>query len=213
MKNSLVKFCAFILLFCFVLPNVGCKNELDLSVYVTELRYDVFSGENQTYTIKGGLGFNQKNQNVLTLRLVGKYDQNVSYNAQIEFNGEKYTQTFKYNPISSNLTVSFDIPEFNLKQFNVAIITGGESSEITLNSIVPQNTMDYKTALKYLHTNQPDLINSYFDQDGNFTASIIARVIVKNDHPYWYVGLKKDNLKALLVDGITGEILAVREVF
>ena len=41
------------------------------------------------------------------------------------------------------------------------------------------------------------------------------RVIVKDQLPYWYVGFASGNeqLKALLVDGINGEVLAIREIF
>ena len=53
------------------------------------------------------------------------------------------------------------------------------------------------------------------DQDGNFNAELYMRVIVKDQLPYWYVGFASGNeqLKALLVDGINGEVLAIREIF
>ena len=41
------------------------------------------------------------------------------------------------------------------------------------------------------------------------------RIFVKNDSPYWYVGIASGNgkLKALLIDGASGELLAAREIF
>ena len=40
------------------------------------------------------------------------------------------------------------------------------------------------------------------------------RIIVKDGKAYWYAGLSdgKDFLKALLIDGVSGEILATRTV-
>ncbi len=215
MKKRVIKFLSLLLCFVFPLFSFGCKEEFDLSNYVTELREDVFEGQTDNFHLKAGYGFREDNQNALTLKLIGKYDQNVSYSAKITHNGVTIKQAFSYNPVTSGLSTCFDIPEFNQKEFDVTIISASDSTVVTLKSTLPENTLDYKTALKHLQVNQPDLINSYFDDNGNFTASVIVRVIVKNDCPYWYVGLKNQNsnLKALLVDGKNGEILAIREVF
>lgn len=214
MKKSIVKILSLLLCFVFPFFSFGCTEELDLSSYVTELRQDVFEGKTDNYHLKAGYGF-KDGKNILTLKLVGKYDQNVTYTAKITVSDIEYKQAFTYNPITSGLIASIPIDGFNLKTFDVTVSNATDNTVVSLSSALPENTIDYKTALKHLKSNQPDLINSYFDGDGNFTANIIVRVIVKNDCPYWYVGIKNknSNLKALLVDGVSGEILAIREVF
>ena len=214
MKKTILKFLSITFAFAFIFFANGCEQEFDLSNYVTEVRQDVFEGKKDNYHLKAGYSF-KENQNLLNIKLVGKYDQNVTYLAKVTINQTEYKQAFSYNPVSCSLTTCFNVDSFNLKTFDVTIVTGSINTVVTLNSVLPQNTMDYKTALNYLYINQPDLINSYFDNDGNFTATIIVRAIVKNDHPYWYVGLKNQNsnLKALLIDGVSGEVLAIRDIF
>ena len=40
------------------------------------------------------------------------------------------------------------------------------------------------------------------------------RIIVKKEKPYWYIGLinQDGTTKALLVDGFSGEVLAIRKI-
>ena len=54
-----------------------------------------------------------------------------------------------------------------------------------------------------------DLVN------GAFGAEITLRVFVNNEKPYWYVGLVRGEHKvvALLIDGVTGDVLAIRELY
>lgn len=62
--------------------------------------------------------------------------------------------------------------------------------------------------------NQPDLINSYKSENG-YNLEIQMRITVKKDKPYWFVGLTSTSgdHKVLLLDGYTGNALAVRDVF
>ena len=58
------------------------------------------------------------------------------------------------------------------------------------------------------------MINGFYDQNNNLNLEIHARITVKDNAPYWYVGLNtKNGLKALLVDGTSGKILAIREIY
>ena len=57
-------------------------------------------------------------------------------------------------------------------------------------------------------------LKNYCDEKGNFNAEIALRVLVKDNHPYWYVGLSNTSgTKALLLDGFSGEVLAVKDIF
>ena len=84
-----------------------------------------------------------------------------------------------------------------------------------MKSVVPTNTISYEKALDNLYNNQSHLINAYTDKDGNFNAEIYMRVVVKNDKSFWYIGIANgnNNLKALLIDAVTGEVKAIREIF
>lgn len=205
----------FCLIFCLtVIPCFSaCEKEIPLSEHVVELRSDIFTGSDETYTVKAGYGFLNGEASKLTVKLAGKYAEDVTYTASVTHNGETYKSTFAYNPVKCSLIAELYVPDFTEKQFVLDIASGSNNAKITLNSIVPENAIDYRTALKNLSTRQSDLVDLYYDDEGNFTADIVLRIIVKDQSPYWYVGLKKgDDLKALLIDGVSGEVLAVREI-
>ena len=81
-----------------------------------------------------------------------------------------------------------------------------------MNSILPTNCLSINEVLSSLEKSQADFIN-YYKVDLKFNAEIYARVMVKNQKPYWYIAFgNKESLKAFLVDGISGEVLAIRQI-
>ncbi len=205
-------------------PFTACKERTGLEVYVSELRSDVFWGQTDTLTIKGGYGFCETPYNndakvsekvhTLTLKLMNKETSQTTYSASLDFNGEKYACAFKLNPVTHSLIATFEIENFNLKEFDVNISAGDQTQTVRLKSLLPENTLSYEKALSCLEKSQPQLIKSFSDSDGNFCAEIYMRIIVKKEKAYWYVGIASgnDQLKALLIDGATGEVLAIREI-
>ena len=210
----------FSFIFCF-----GCKQKNPLVDCVSELRCDIFEGKSQNFSIKCSYGFKEtpyKNDALvgqkvymLCFRLLDKELDGATYVLSFDFNGQTYTKEFKLNPVSHAMTCEIEVDDFNLKQFPIKVSYGSITEEINLLSILPEKTIDYLTALNYLYNDQKNLINAYIDKDGNFKGEIYVRVIVKNQHPYYYVGIASgaDNLKALLIDGLTPKVLAIREIF
>jgi len=219
------KFTVFLLpmLFCLFLFS-GCEQNKTLDQNVSELKCDVFMGESENYALKASYGFkeiqssldDQANNKIyaLTFRLLNVQTDDVSYSVLVNYNGTDYKSEFKLNPVSHSVTANVEIENFNLKEFNASIFCASKKETVKMQSILPEGTITYSEALNYLQQNQADLLNNYTDEDGNFAGKIHTRVLVKDDKPYWYVGLisKDDNLKALLIDGFTGEVLAIREV-
>lgn len=218
----------FYLTLCLMLLCLfsGCKKQTNpLYDRVSELRSDIFFGQSQTIKISANYGFKESpyafDQNVspkkylLTLKLVEQQLTQTTYSISLNFKGKEYSSTFKLSPLNNDLFACFEIPDFNLKQFSVTVESGGERQTITLQSIVPPDTITYKQALDTLKKDKPTLIEAFLDQNGKFNAEIYMRIIVKDKLAYWYVGIAndKDNLKALLIDGKSGKVLAIREVF
>ena len=215
----------FLAILCAVTLFCGCKGGNPLEKHVSELRSDVFYGQSENYTVKAGYGFKEtpynndgtarSRQNLLTFRLLNKETDDVSYSLTTTINETQYKTVFKLNPVSHALTATIEIDGFNLKEFSVTINSGANTETITLLSQLPENTINYLTALNHLEKEQSELIKSYCDVDGNFNAEIYARILVKDGKPYWYIGIASgnENLKALLIDGVSGEILAIREIF
>ncbi len=218
------KFISFILVLLSMLTLSACKSKTSLSNYVSELRSDVFIGQSETFTVKAGYGFSETPYSndgkvankvyLLTLKLLNKETSQNNYTVSVDFNGQKYSSTFKLNPVSHSLIATLEIENFNLKEFTANITCGDKTEEVRLKSQLPDNTISYEKALKCLQESQPQLIKAFSDSVGNFNAELYARIIVKKEKAYWYIGIAAGNdlLKALLIDGATGEVLAIREI-
>ncbi len=225
MKKLLIFLFSVSLSFTIIFNAFGC-GEQDDPIYqrVSELKNQVFVGQSANYNLKACYGFKEQPYlndakvgekfSLLTFKLLDKQTDSATYTLTLNFNGKDYKQDFKPSKITGTLTVEFNIDNFNLTQFDVTITSGSSVDKVQLNSVVPKNAITYKQALDYLRKDQAKLIDSLTDANGNLNFEIYARIIVKNDKPYWYIGLGLGDgkLKALLIDGFSGQILAVREV-
>ncbi len=215
-----------LLILCLIIGLSACKEKAQtLEPYLSELRSSSFYGQSQNYQVKAGYGFKEISPNndgkvlekeySLTFKLLGKETDNATYTLSFSFLDKQYSDTFKLNPVTHSLTAKINVDGFNLNEFTVQISSASSTESVTLKSTVPDGTMSYLSALEALEKNQKELIDSYKDKNGNFIGEICARVVVKDDKAYWYIGLtdKNGDLKALLLDGVSGEVLAIREVF
>lgn len=203
----------------------GCKKDAGLTPYISELRSDIYVGTCEDYEIKAYYGYREEpyiaDGNVdekiynLTFIIKDKGADSVSRQIRFEYEQKVYNETFKYSPITETPTACFEIENFALKEFEVKISSGSIITTVTFKSILPENTLSVESALSQFCLRQPELKNGYTDKDGNFTAEIYARILIKEQKPYWYLGFvsKEKKLKALLIDGFTGEVLAIRDIF
>ena len=213
------------LILALTITFFGCAKVNPLYNRVSELRSHLFIGNSEHFSIAACYGFKETPFNndavlgekvySLHFKIDNEFNQNATYSLSFNLYEKEYSLDFKFNPVTHNLSAAVELENFNEKQFSVTVSSGGISELITLTSIVPDGTIDYKTALDYLYQNQRPLVDSFIDENGDFNAEIYTRVIVKDDKPYWYVGIASGggNLKALLIDGFSGEVLAIREIF
>ncbi len=225
MKKFLLFLFPLLLCFTVTLNLFACGSQVDpLYQRVSELKNQVYYGESQNYKIKACYGFKENpyindgkvGEKVynLTFKLLDKETDSITYTLTFNYGGKEFKQDFKPSKITGTLTVDLPIDNFNLSSFEITITSGSNVEKVQLNSIVPKNTISHTKALDYLRKDQAKLIESLTLSDGSLQFEIYARIIVKNDKPYWYVGLGlgEGKLKALLIDGISGEVLAVREI-
>ncbi len=203
----------------------GCKKQDNIADSVSQLISDIYYGENEEYKLRANYGFSEriflgdgkvdKTAYKLTFILMDREADDITYCLVFDYNGDTFRQNFTIDPIKNTLSCSILIDNFALKEFDVKIESGSNQSEVKLQSIVPDGTINYLKALEYLCKSQPDLIANYQDEEYNFNGEIHVRVLVKDQKAYWFIGLhdKNGNLRALLIDGKTGEVLAKREVF
>ncbi len=225
MKNLKLYTILFLLFSCLLFTLFGCKKSMDLSPFVSELKTQIYSSESEEFKLTASYGFKEKHYNsdgkiservyVLAFRLLDKQSDNVSYSLLFDYNGVNYKTNFKLNPVSHVLLAVIEIENFNEKEFTVTLAFSSKSVNLAMKSCVPDQTITYQNALSILQKNQPELIKLYLNENNIFCGEIILRILIKESHSYWYVGLcdKDGNLKALLLDGFTGEVLAIRQIF
>ena len=207
----------FVFMFCFCLS--GCKGESNLSEHLTQVRSDYFVSEDENYQIKAVYGFNtDKNSGkkiyTLSFKLLNFNDEQVTHTLSFDYNQKNYSGQFKFNPVKNCMMLDVEVPNFNLKDFDVDFMGGSSVNKVKLRSVVPENAINYQSALKLLLEKQPELINLYKNGE-NLNLKISMRIAVKENNAYWFVSLSGDNNsnKILLIDAINKEILAVRDVF
>lgn len=223
MKKLLLIFTTVIMLTSFMI-FVGCKKPIDLTNYVSELKSNVYEGDNTENVLKASFGYSEKvmardgkvGDRVygLTFRLIGKESLEVEYSICFKFNEQEKTSVFALDPVSHKMTAFIETgADFNQPEFTVTLKSANEQVDVKMTSIVPKDTISSSSALDNLYINEPDLVNHYI-VDGEFNAEIIERIVIKGDKSYWYIGFATPDgqLKALLVDGKTGEVLAIRQV-
>ena len=219
MRKSIYIF-LFALLSLIFLLSVGCKRQTSFLLdYVSELKSDIFTCDSE-YNLTATYGYKETpysndakvgdKEYALTFILKDQVESQVEYFLIIpEFNDCKLVFS---KSKSGNLVATLEKEDFSSKTLDVKLCFGENIVDITLNSIIPKDTLDINKVLLKLQVEQENLVTHYVD-GLNFNAEIYARILVKNDKVYWYIAFGDgDNLKALLVDGITGEVLAIREV-
>ncbi len=216
------KFFSLLLLFCLLSLTTfssSCKKQ-SYADYLTELRSDLFFGEVDDLQLKASYGFTLRERNsqkakryCLEFSLLGSVKDFSTYTLIFNYQNLEYKGNFNLEPSTSRHVCQFEINDFNEKSFTVDIVLSSERKSLSMNSIVPEKTLSYQEALSRLWKNQPDLMNGYVE-NGVFNASLIERIIVKDGKPYYFIGIRqRENLLAFLLDGYTGEQLAVRNVF
>ena len=141
-------------------------------------------------------------------------DNTDDFTFKVKFTLDKeYDRTFTLNGINGTLTAEIQTSKITANKLDVTLLKGSEIYNVTLSSAIPSDTIKIEKALAVIEKEQSALINNFSDSTGEFSAEISARIIVKNDKPYWYVAfITALNKKAFLIDG-KGNILAIRDVF
>ena len=158
---------------------VGCKKEDPLKLSVAELRCNIYTGSSENYELKATYGYNElalsnntKGDNIyrLTFKLLGKETEQITYSLQFKEDNKTYNENFTFNPVKNSLECQIEIENFSKKEFTVNISSGSDTQSVTLKSILPDNTLSFLDALKCLQKEQPSLIESYKNENGDFGA-------------------------------------------
>lgn len=217
------KIIAFVFALCSLLFLYSCEKDQGLLPYLSEVRTDILTGESENYSVKAcviktesPLTDDGKTEKLIPfLRFFLKAeDLNAVYKIDFIIGENAYSRDFSLDPASGEFTASVETDELTQKTLDVRISCAGNVESINLTSIVPENALTHTAVLDAVLLNNPELFNAYRDEEGNFLAEIRLKITVKDDKPYYFFGIVDGkSRKAFLADGITGEVLAIRNVF
>lgn len=220
MKKGLLSF--LLIIFSLFSFQTGCKEEFNLKDYVSYYQSNVYVGDYNGEKITAFYGqaeYPYKSDGIkgdllpfLTFKMSAT-ETNVNYNVNITTDKE-YQADFTFEPIKSHLTATLPVKTLDAYSFDATVTVKNEPTTVKFTSIVPSNIISVDKALSSLRISQQSYIDSLIDGD-NFNAEIIVKLTVVKDKPYYYIGIadKSNNYKALLIDGVSAEVLAIRNVY
>lgn len=211
-----------IILSCLIFTS-GCKENNIYIDKISELRQDVYTGSSDELNITANYGFKENpfiiNGKVSELIYGYTFKLHVipdEIKRCVEFSdGDKtYSAVFELDDITSEYKAFIETKTHFEKQFTIRLISGTDVKNVALTSVLPENTIVYKKALEILTEKQRPLFDAY-TVNGEFNAEIFMRIFVKDLKPYWYIAIanSENKLKAMLIEGFSGELLAVKDVF
>lgn len=223
MKNKNVKklvgLFIVVVVLCF---SISCKGKVDLAFFVSSFRQGVYEGSIDDYKITAYTelreepflldGFVGEKVNVITIKL--EKEQGSLDGAKVRLNyGENSCEgTFDYNPLNGKFICEIEVENLPTESNITAIIKSEEiekSCQLTTKKL--SSTITQKEVLNMIKKQEPEIIKNLFENN-NVTTEIHVRLIAEENKNYYYVGLvqKDGKIKAFLLDGSTGEILAKR---
>ena len=212
MKKYL-SFCFLAIILTFSLFFGSCAKE-DLTDNIVELRKNVYSGDYNGTPLRASYGYKLSDgYKKYSLSFILPFNSvSGETTVNLNFNEQDYSALFALSEVTGNLLARIDLENFDVNEFECTLSVGNERAVVKMITDVPNGACDYKKAVEFLQKNQPELVELY-RENGIFTANLTVRIIGKNDKCYYYIGIeKKGVLKALLIDGFSGEVLAIRDI-
>lgn len=216
------KFALLFLILCCPVVFSGCEKESPYLAYLSDLKQNVYTCKAGDVTVTAYYGFREEpfiNDGKVGETVFGYtfklniIPDDIRRTIELETKDENYSAVFTVDDVTSEYKAFIETKNYFAKEFNAVLVCGSEKTPITMTSILPDNCITYENALDLLFEKQRSLLSVYSNENG-FNAEMYMRVFIKNDSPYWYVGVASGNgkLKAFLIDGVSGELLAVREI-
>ena len=218
--NMIRKISTLIFVICLTITSISCKNNVDVSMYVSEYRSNIYEGENNgckltvyterredPYLLDGFVG---NNKNFLTVKLESFSENADGVSVVISYDENSYNADFNFNPINGKFVAEILVDELPKSPTISAIVKESESENtITLNTKRFNDTKDYKEALNSVCNYDKEVVEKLFSSI-SVVAEVHIRLISDNEKNYYYVGFcdKEGKIYAYLVDGKDLKVIA-----
>ena len=219
MKKILVTLCIIVSLL-FV---SSCKNEIDLSMYLSQNRTSVYTAvsENYTVTLYGeeredpflSDGFVGTIKKFITVRIEDCKKLLDDASITISYDGVTLKGNFEYSPLSGKYITEFEVENLPSKsEISAVIKNDGEEYTFTLSGYNLSGE-NYKSALQAVSKSASGYLDK-LKSNGSYLMEVRLRTIYQEDRIYYYVSIidKQGKTLAYLVDGESFEILASKTI-
>ena len=187
--KKLIRIIAIITLIISVASLFACKTKIDYFSYVSDLRKDVFVGENDMFgvTVWAGArenpyasdGIRNETSLNLTIKVVCKKETGDKITATVAYDENEYTRDLSFHPVKSAMATSFDVKVLPEKQLTVKLDYGEESCTLTLDSALAEGTVSFNKALEKAAEHCADYVKRHTEK-GNLKAEISVRLLAEN---------------------------------
>ena len=225
MKKKLLIF-TLITICLFGLTACG-KTKVDLNDYLIEERNNLFTANDNLYTVTFSSGLRENDYNydgvvnekvdfgILTLiRNDSLPLANDTYTYKITINEEEFTGNMEKSPIDNSYAVDIEKQVNNDDIINVEIKFTGYTFKQDLTNTSKDFVVDKNTALNQA-TNELKTEIENLLKDKNNKIEVVMKILKDSSNTelnrfYWYVGIISTNGETLgiLIDTNTGEIIA-----
>lgn len=221
MKGKIYKkILSIIVLLVVVTASISCKESIDLSIYVSELRSAIYEGEQENikltvyaeerenpFIIDGFVGEIKK---VLIVKLQAEGRSIDSASVSLSFDGFNFDGDFEYSPLNGKYCTEIFVNELpSSPVINAVFKCGEESVNLELKTLVNNDNLSYKEVLDAVKKHDSQTVKELFGGT-NVSTEIHIRILSDKNRNYYYVGFseKSGKIYAYLVDGVSGEVLA-----
>lgn len=224
MKSRFVKnLIAVAIILVVSISTSSCKNSIDLTVYVSELRSGIYEGTADGYTVSVSVeeredpfildGFVGAIKKVLTVKLEAVNNSIDDASITLNYDGYSASGSFVYSPLNGKYVAEIFVDKLpNSPLINGSLKSGDKSCSLELKSKVLSGNLSYNEILEKIKEQQGKRVDELFNNNSVCTE-IHIRIICEKTKNYYYVGFTEKSGKtyAYLVDAKTGEILAEKQ--
>ena len=222
--NLLKKFSRFSMLIVGVLTVISaasCKKNNSLYDSVSVLRSDIYEGLYNGVTvtaeliygeypeIRDGIVGDKETRLIFTVPIT---EPDRSYSVTMDYGGRLYSENFVYDGVKNVLTATLFPEGFDKKSFSAKIALSSSVTEVKFDSVIKGDFLSHKKILDSLNVSQKTYLSSFIS-DGKFSGEIIMKIAFMSGRIFWYVAVcNQDGGKAMLLDGATADLVAIRDV-
>lgn len=218
----------FIILCCCTLTFFGCKkSEINLSDFIIEERNNLFTANDEIYSVNLSSGTREKDYNfdgivgekvdfaVLTLLRNDNLPLATdSYSYLITVNEDEYTGFLEKSPVDNSYVSDLGVQIPSDAEVKATISFTGYTFKETLTNTSNDFSVDTNTALKIANEQLKDELKNIL-LDKNVKIEVVMKILkdysVENTPKYyWYVGIISTNGETLgiLIDASNGDVIA-----